>query len=213
MELQPKLLRAVEQRIIQPLGGGPAKKVNALLVCATNEDLRAGVERGTFRLDLLARIGQERVELPPLRERLEEIPHLVMLALRQAELPQMRPTGAFIEACLLRDWPGNVRELIAEVQRAARRVARTGEQELFAEDLDPLAGRRPSKEPPRERSSLAPPPGEAATAADQDEARVDDLVSAYVETGSVDRARVRVGMSRSAAYRWLRKRGVLKKDE
>jgi transcriptional regulator with GAF, ATPase, and Fis domain len=213
LELQPKLLRVVEQQVVQPLGGGAPKKVNVGLVCATNEDLREAVERGRFRRDLLARIAQERVELPPLRARPEEMAHLVMLALREAELPQMKPTASFIEACLLREWPANVRELIAEVQRAARRVAVTGEVEMFAEDLDPLAGKRVSKERPKERTSLAPPPGEAVTAADDDEARVDELVSAYIETGSVDRARARVGMSRSAAYRWLRRRGVLKKDE
>lgn len=213
LELQPKLLRVVEQHLVQPLGGGAPKKVNVLLVCATNVDLREAVERGTFRRDLLARIAQERVELPPLRTRPEEIPHLVMLALREAELPQMKPTASFIETCLLREWPANVRELIAEVQRAARRVAATGEVEMFAEDLDPLAGRRVARERPKDRSSLAPPPGEAAATADDDEARVDELAAAYIETRSVDRARARVGMSRSAAYRWLRRRGVLKKDE
>lgn len=210
LELQPKLLRVAEQRIVQPLGGGAARKVNVPIVSATNVDLRDAVERGTFRRDLLARLGQERVELAPLRSRLEEIPPLVMLALREAELPHMRPTAAFIEACLLREWPANVRELIAEVQRAARRVAASGDNELYGDDLDPLAGRRPTRErgaPPAGSPSVAPAD---AAAADDDESRVDELVTAYLETGSVDRARAHVGMSRSAAYRWLKRRGVLK---
>lgn len=87
-------------------------------------------------------------------------------------------------------------ETIAEVKRAGRRVVNSNDTELFAEDLDPDAGTRLRRD---ERDTSAAAPRRDTENTD----KVDALVKAYIETASVDIARAWVGMSRSAAYRWL----------
>jgi DNA-binding NtrC family response regulator len=121
LAIQAKLLRVLEMREVLPLGAVRPLPVDIRLVSATHHDLRRLVAEKSFRQDLYYRIGRPLVEIPPLRERLDEIPHLVMQAVH-AVTPATPIHVSLVETCLLRPWPGNVREVLAEVAEAARHV-------------------------------------------------------------------------------------------
>jgi DNA-binding NtrC family response regulator len=137
LEVQGKLLRVLETGELLPLGASRPEPVQVKLVAATLRDLREEVAARRFREDLYYRIGRPEVVVPALRERREEIPHLVA---REATQAGVRAHPTLIEACLLRPWPGNVRELIGDVRRAARAAQEEGRAQVRATDLDPRAG-------------------------------------------------------------------------
>jgi len=120
--VQAKLLRALQEREIRRVGAERNIKVNARVVAATNRDLRAAVEAGTFREDLYFRLGAFVITVPPLRERREDIPPLVHhFLVRAAARMKKDVTGVSAEAMtalMNYDWPGNVRELEHAVERA-----------------------------------------------------------------------------------------------
>jgi DNA-binding NtrC family response regulator len=113
-ELQPQLLGALERRRFRRVGGRNDVNVDVRIVAATNRDLRAEVNSGTFRLDLYYRIAVVVLRLPPLRDRTGDIPILVRHFLRECgyegELGRLIPEAKLEELALYR-WPGNVREL------------------------------------------------------------------------------------------------------
>jgi DNA-binding NtrC family response regulator len=119
LELQAKLLRALEERTIKRLGSTRPVKLDIRLIAATNRDLREEVNAGRFRADLYYRLDVVRVRVPPLRERREDIALLVNHYYRtftgdeQAVAPE-----ALIVPLSLQSWPGNVRELRSAVERA-----------------------------------------------------------------------------------------------
>jgi Nif-specific regulatory protein len=137
---QVKLLRAIQERQFERVGGRRTVTVDVRLVAATNRDLEEAVRRGEFRLDLYHRLQVVEIELPPLRERREDVPLLVQQFLaelgeehgRQLELA---PDG--LEALLAHDWPGNVRQLRNVVERL---LAVHGEGPVRARDLAWLRG-------------------------------------------------------------------------
>jgi transcriptional regulator with GAF, ATPase, and Fis domain len=114
-ELQPKLLRALEAREIRRVGARTTIKCDLRIVAATNRDLRTEVNRGTFRADLYFRLAVVRLELPPLRERVADIPVLVAHLLRtigaKPNVIHDLTDPAFIAELVAAPWPGNVREL------------------------------------------------------------------------------------------------------
>jgi transcriptional regulator with GAF, ATPase, and Fis domain len=118
LDLQPKLLRALERREIQRLGGDKPIPVDVRIIAATNRDLRTMVAKGEFREDLYYRLAVVALELPPLRERKDDIPVLVdhFLTGLGAERSQL-PAGA-VERFVEHPWPGNCRELKNAVERA-----------------------------------------------------------------------------------------------
>lgn len=113
IEVQPKLLRAVAERRIKSVGGSSYKEVDVRVLAATRRDLVRAVNTGTFRSDLYFRVAQVRVELPALRQRLEDIPVLVRRMLKDAsdEAAFDRVSNTTLERLMRHDWPGNVREL------------------------------------------------------------------------------------------------------
>ena len=119
---QVKLLRVLQEREFERLGGTRTVKVDVRLIAATNRDLRAALEQGTFREDLYYRLNVVPIDIPPLREHKEDIPELVSLFLaRLAQKSQKKVDGITPEALRkLTDfhWPGNVRELENIVERA-----------------------------------------------------------------------------------------------
>jgi DNA-binding NtrC family response regulator len=119
---QVKLLRVLQEREFERLGGTRTIKVDVRLVAATNRDLRAALEEGTFRQDLYYRLNVVPIDIPPLREHKEDIPDLAKLFLsRLAEKSQKRLEGITPEAMrklMEFHWPGNVRELENIVERA-----------------------------------------------------------------------------------------------
>ena len=120
--VQAKLLRALQEREIRRVGAERTIKINARVVAATNRDLRAAVDTGTFREDLYFRLGAFVITVPPLRERREDIPTLVHHFVgRAAELVKrdVKTVSPDAMTALMRyDWPGNVRELEHAIERA-----------------------------------------------------------------------------------------------
>ncbi|MBM4015163.1 MAG: hypothetical protein FJ293_09410 [Planctomycetes bacterium] len=123
LDVQVKLLRVLQERKVHRLGGREEIAVDVRLIAATHRSLEEGVKRGTFREDLLYRLKVVTLELPPLRERLDEIPQLVdrFLAARRAADPRCRVKGiepAALDLLARHTWPGNVRELRNVIERA-----------------------------------------------------------------------------------------------
>ena len=123
LELQPKLLRFLQEREARAVGSDRAYAVQTRIVAATHRDLGELVSSGTFREDLLFRLRVLLLQVPPLRERRSDIPGLAEYFLRQAAGRAGRTLRGFEKAALralvTRDWPGNVRQLQHLVQRAA----------------------------------------------------------------------------------------------
>jgi DNA-binding NtrC family response regulator len=120
LEVQPKLLRALEQREIRRVGETRTRKVNVRVISATNRDLEREVNKGTFRGDLYFRIAVITVRVPPLRERTEDLPHLIRSFLAQLDASSSESLfGPEVLAELAtHEWPGNVRELRNYVERS-----------------------------------------------------------------------------------------------
>jgi DNA-binding NtrC family response regulator len=120
--VQAKLLRALQEREIRRVGAERDIKVNARVVAATNRDLRAAVAAGTFREDLYFRLGAFVITVPPLRERREDIPRLVLDFVRRSAArvkKDVRNASADTMTALINyHWPGNVRELEHAIERA-----------------------------------------------------------------------------------------------
>ncbi|WP_437311950.1 sigma 54-interacting transcriptional regulator [Sorangium sp. So ce388] len=117
LDLQPKLLRALEERSIRRIGSLDTVPLDVRIIAATNRDLRQEVNRGTFRSDLFYRLNVVRLRMPPLRERREDIPLLVAHYYRQFA-DRADPPAELVERLAHHDWPGNVRELRSAVERA-----------------------------------------------------------------------------------------------
>ena len=122
IELQSKLLRVLQEGEFERVGDETTRRVNVRVVAATNRDLRQEAEAGRFRLDLFYRLGVFPIEVPPLRDRSEDIPELAAYFVRNAcarfDVPEPRLTGRELERARQYDWPGNVRELQNVVERA-----------------------------------------------------------------------------------------------
>ena len=122
LDLQAKLLRALQEQEFERVGGGTPIRVDVRLVATTNRDLRAEVEAGRFRRDLYYRLSVVPVRTPPLRERIEDIPALVHHFVRQISMQLgVRPPDVpaeTLEYLQRRAWPGNIRELANAVERA-----------------------------------------------------------------------------------------------
>ena len=119
LDLQPKLLRALEAGEFRSVGEDRVRKVDVRVMAATNRDLHAEVRRGSFREDLLYRLDVVRIHLPPLRHRPEDIPLMVEKLLGDAVDTLTPLEGPNLEKLLGYAWPGNVRELRNTLQRAA----------------------------------------------------------------------------------------------
>jgi DNA-binding NtrC family response regulator len=113
LDIQPKLLRALAERRVKAVGSNTYKPFDARIVAATRRDLEAAVNAGTFRSDLYFRLAQVRAYVPPLRQRLEDLPGLIRHVLEQhgAKGAWRRVSRSTLDRLLRYDWPGNVREL------------------------------------------------------------------------------------------------------
>ena len=118
LELQPKLLRALETRTIRRVGATQPKPIDVRVLAATNRDLAEEVNRGTFREDLYFRLAVVQVGLPPLRSRREDIPDIVRHFVKRFAPDSPTPSGELLQSLAAQPWPGNVRELRNAVERA-----------------------------------------------------------------------------------------------
>jgi formate hydrogenlyase transcriptional activator len=122
LELQPKLLRVLQQREFERLGSGRTLKTDARLVAATNRDLKAMVDEKTFRADLFYRLNVFPIHVPPLRERQDDIPllvrHFVHVFARRMNRKIDTVPNEIMEGLVRYNWPGNIRELENVIERA-----------------------------------------------------------------------------------------------
>ena len=120
VDMQAKLLRALQEREVKPVGSNDRVPLRARIIAATNRDLDAAIRGGAFRQDLYFRLNVVQIKLPPLRERKSDIPLLVSSFLEKLAEPD-RPAHTLNDEALRRlmayDWPGNVRELENSIQR------------------------------------------------------------------------------------------------
>ena len=192
--LQPKLLRALEERTIRPIGASSELTVDVRVVTATHRNLAADVEAGRFRADLYYRLNTLRLALPPLRDRRDDIDALAQHFARTIAAHERRPVRGLTPAALARlraqPWPGNVRELRNCIEHA---VAMTTTDVLDVIDLPPL----PEATPPRGSPAL---PAATTTPADPD---ADWPTLESLERAYLDRVLAHVGGNRSAAARVL----------
>jgi transcriptional regulator with PAS, ATPase and Fis domain len=211
--VQSKLLRTLETREVVPLGASRPKRVELRLVSATHADLRQRISEGRFREDLFFRIGRPVVHIPPLRERLEEIPWLIAPALA---LVGLEPHVSLVEAALLRHWPGNVRELLREIGDAGRVAGSEGKSVVEAAQLSPTAGKpipaAPRPAPGSDDGAAAAPAEPAAAGANERGPRRMRARAPSREAiewvlrqqdYNVARAARALGVHRTQLYRWL----------
>lgn len=122
LETQSKLLRVIQEREVRRVGGLANINVDTRIVAATNTNLKKEVEQGKFREDLYYRLNVISVDLPPLRERKEDIPllaeHFISIFCRQNDKPKYSLTQDALKVLLEWNWPGNVRELENAIERA-----------------------------------------------------------------------------------------------
>jgi DNA-binding NtrC family response regulator len=192
---QAKLLRVLQTGELERVGSSKTRHVDVRILSATNADVAAEVAAGRFREDLLFRINTIEIHLPPLRERMEDIPVLAAYFLREYAGKYRKPVSKFhpeaMKALLAYSWPGNVRELAHAVERAA----------LLAEGDTVRAGDLNLR------------------AAGDGAARLEDMSLEEVERlliqkalaryqGNVSAAAKTLGLSRSALYRRLQRHGL-----
>ena len=122
LELQPKLLRALQEREFERLGGAQTVRVNVRVVAATNQDLGQLVSKKLFRADLYYRLNVIPICLPPLRERVQDIPALTKFFVAKFAASLNKPIDSIpdevVEVLKAHDWPGNIRELQNFIERA-----------------------------------------------------------------------------------------------
>jgi two-component system response regulator HydG len=204
-EVQNKLLRVLQEREIKPVGGDAFVKIDVRVVAATNKDLQKLIAAGRFREDLYYRLAVVPLELPPLRERVGDIPQLVAHILGRRRTAGPRPSKISADALAALEayrWPGNIRELENVVERAA--ILSDGE-EIRARDLPPLAGTPAAA--PDGALELKPLKELIADATARIE-KAGILEALRQEGGSPSRAAKRLGISRSSLYNKLRAHNI-----
>ncbi len=201
LELQPKLLRVLQEREFERLGSSRTLRTEARLIAVTNRDLAAMVEAGTFRADLFYRLNVFPIHVPALRERAEDIPLLVrhfvqQLGRRMNKVVETIPAEA-MSALARYDWPGNIRELQNLIERSM--ILTKGP--VLRVPLDEL------------KAHAAHAPGIARPRTLQ-EAEREHLLAALEEThwvlGGANGAAARLGMNRSTLQFRLKKLGIVR---
>jgi len=187
LKMQVKLLRVLDGTPYYRLGGTRKVAVDVRIIAATNVDLREAVDKGTFRRDLYHRLDQARLEVPPLRARVDDVEALSLYFLAK-EAPHLRFTPGAMQALRGHSWPGNVRELRNAVVKAAL-VAEGGEIDLG----DLPAG------------IASEPGGRMSTGRTLDELEQQAIFEALSETGGrQDRAAQILGISQRTLIRKLK---------
>ena len=224
LHLQPKLLTALEQRRVTPVGSGRSEDIDVRVIAATNLDHDRLSDERVFRQDLLFRLNTVEIELPPLRERRDDVPTLLSHYLRAYEasygVPRRHLEPGALDVLVSHDWPGNVRALRHAAERAV--ILATGE--VYRLDDFPL-GRSPSTRSTTAHSNAAagvstPSPSSAMSHSVSEQ--VDPAVGLNLErmereaveqalrkhSYNISHAAAELGLSRFALYRRMEKHGL-----
>ncbi len=210
---QAKVLRVIEEGKIRRVGGEKDIPVNVRLIAATNKDLLAEIEAGRFREDLYHRLSVVVIYMPPLRERVEDIPILAQAFLAEIlseyKLPSKTFTPAALEALKRLPWPGNVREL----RNAVERLLIFGGNEITAEDVRSFVV---PASPYREKSNPEAPP--LPLAGKSLEAFLDEMEREYLlyhlrQHGfNVSKTAEVLGMQRPNLHARMKRLGIRRED-
>jgi DNA-binding NtrC family response regulator len=200
LHLQPKLLTALEQREVVPVGANKAASIDVRVIAATNVPTDQLSDEKRFRQDLLFRLNTIEIELPPLRQRRDDIPllldHYLRLYARKYDKPERALPPVVLEALIEHDWPGNVRAL----RHAAERAVIMAEGDRYRTDDFPLPrrGQLPAGAPSSAPESL----------------NLDQLERQMIERAlrmhhfNISLAAAELGLSRGALYRRMEKHGL-----
>jgi transcriptional regulator with GAF, ATPase, and Fis domain len=214
LDVQPKLLRFLQEGEIQPLGEQRPQKVDVRIIAATNTDLEGMVADGRFREDLYYRLNVIRLRVPPLRERRSEIPTIVSYYINHYSAKfgrrDVQVTPQTLDLLMVCDWPGNVRQLTNEIQRI---VARAEDGTVITPDHLSPELRRTSAPATGAHTLMAPSTGLAAAAATQAISQGLTLADAMAElerrmigealrkhNGNISRAARELGLTRRGLY-------------
>jgi len=207
--LQPKLLTALEQRKVTPVGANAPRGVDVRVVAATNLSPAQLADEHRFRQDLLFRLNTVEIRLPPLRERPEDVPILLGHFLDHYAAKYQRPRRAVpdgVMAALMRhDWPGNVRAL----RHAAERATILATETAFT--LDDFALTTTAAPPP---IRVTPPPAQIQAEPDGDDLNLDRAERQMIERAlkvhsyNISRAAQALGLTRAALYRRMERHGL-----
>jgi DNA-binding NtrC family response regulator len=192
---QAKLLRVLESGEMERVGSSQTRRVDVRIISATNADLNQDVAGGRFRQDLLFRLNTVEIQLPPLRDRRQDIPLLAMYFLNRYSERYRKPANTFdpaaMQAMLDYSWPGNVRELDHAIERA---VLLSSGDTLRVSDLSLRA--------PRESTQRL----EELSLEEVESLLIRKAIDRY--SGNISQAAEALGLSRSALYRRLQKYGI-----
>jgi DNA-binding NtrC family response regulator/tetratricopeptide (TPR) repeat protein len=214
LDVQPKLLRFLEQSEIMPVGDTRPQRVDVRVLAATNADLEQRVAEGKFREDLYYRLSVIRIHVPPLRDRREEIPHLSTFFLREASerlgKPDIDLSSQTLDVFSQYWWPGNVRQLKNEIQRAVALSAPGGTIEPAHLSPEIGATRLPTTMPLQSRRTVKAP--NLASAVEQVER---DLIQATLDQtrGNISETARTLGLTRRGLYLKLRRLGLESRGE
>ena len=205
LKTQAKVLRVLQEQVVERIGGQGGVKVDVRVLAATNKDLRDAISEGSFRDDLFFRLNVIPIYVPPLRERRDDVPLLATYFLAEfaREYGHRIKTlhDRALAVLLAHEWPGNVRELRNVLERLAIMVPG---QEICEEDLGFLSGGRlPDPDQARVQQSL---PLHAA----RERFERDYIIKAVAaQSGNVSRAAEVLGVERSNLYRKMRTLGII----
>jgi len=220
LDLQPKLLRALQEGEVLPVGATRTQPVDVRVIAATNRDLTTSVESGAFRRDLYARLALWEISVPPLRERRADLlgwvgrMHRLWLAERPDQVaPPLELSPAAAEQILLADWPENLRGVGRLVHELASRV---GGGRIEAEELPGWLSRGQASDQSSVITGRAagtgasdPPIAGAARGARRPSPTPDELAAVMRELGGSVRAVARrLGRDRRQIYRWIEAFGL-----
>jgi DNA-binding NtrC family response regulator len=221
LETQAKLLRVLQEKQFERIGGNQPLNVDVRIIAATNQDLEARVIQGRFREDLYYRVKVVEIRVAPLRERREDIPQMVQHFLRDAchrfGLPEKQLAPAAMRACVEAPWRGNARALKSTLEQA---VILSSANEISADEL--FSGSLPDSGPASADGALmAKPRAEGEVVATFREAKEkfveqwerDFFLGALRATGgNISRAAERVGMYRQSFQQKMRELGISSSD-
>jgi DNA-binding NtrC family response regulator len=223
LDIQVKLLRALQEGEIDPIGAKRAVKVDVRIISATNRDLQQAVKEGAFREDLFYRLNVFPLEAPPLRERREDVPALVSHFVQRFNVEEgKRVMGAAPETLKMLqayDWPGNVRQLENAVYRA---IVLAEAPYLQPYDFPAVSGLKPPvsdapKPPETAEQILASLPKEAPVRVLDERGHLrkleeieHDLIELAIQlySGHMSEVARRLGIGRSTLYRKVREQGI-----
>ncbi|MBZ5617792.1 MAG: sigma 54-interacting transcriptional regulator [Acidobacteriia bacterium] len=200
LELQPKLLRAIQDQEFERVGGSRTIRTDARLVAATNRDLKAMVEENRFRADLYYRLHVFPISVPPLRERPEDIPLLARFFVQHSAQRMNRrietiPSAA-LEALKRYDWPGNIRELQNIIERSVSSTAGSALTVAMPEVVSETLPQAPRGK------------GAKVSEADEREALVRALKQAHGIVGGPNGAAARLGLKRTTLHSRMQKLNI-----